>query len=73
MDDKAPDPGMLWLAIGIGVFSVLASFMLAIYYAGSEQASAAPLTADASPEVSARASPSAEPILQSAAATTDIE
>jgi len=31
VDDQAPDPSMLWLAIGIGVFSVLASFFLAIY------------------------------------------
>jgi len=46
LEDKAPDPGTLWLAIGIGVFSVLASFVLAIYYSnasptGSAQANTA--------------------------------
>lgn len=30
-DDQAPDQSMLWLAIGIGGFSVFASFLLAIY------------------------------------------
>lgn len=39
LDDQAPDPGMLWLAIGIGVFSVLASFVLAIYCSAAGQAS----------------------------------
>ncbi|MCK0098235.1 hypothetical protein MWU38_02460 [Qipengyuania sp. S6317L1] len=41
LNDKAPDPGMLYLAIGIGVFSVLASFTLAIYCSGAGAASAA--------------------------------
>lgn len=41
LDEKAPDPGMLWLAIGIGVFSVLASFFLAIYCAQARNVSPA--------------------------------
>lgn len=41
LNDKAPDPGMLYLAIGIGVFSVLASFTLAIYCSGAGTVSAA--------------------------------
>ena len=41
LDDKAPDPGTLYLAIGIGVFSVLAAFVLAIYSSNSGRASAA--------------------------------
>ena len=31
MDKTAPDTSTLWLAIGIGGFSVFASFFLAIY------------------------------------------
>ncbi|MEM1052512.1 MAG: hypothetical protein AAGI28_10495 [Pseudomonadota bacterium] len=31
VDDTAPDASTLYLAIGIGAFSVVASFLLAIY------------------------------------------
>ena len=53
LDDRAPDPGMLYLAIGIGVFSVLASFMLAIYCSGAGNVSAAsqPIGTDPDTEV----------------------
>ncbi len=55
VDDRAPDPSMLWLAIGMGVFSVFASFFLAIYSStdstGSESSATDPhaLEAAASP------------------------
>lgn len=34
-NDQAPDASTLWLAIGIGAFSVFASFFLAIYFAAA--------------------------------------
>lgn len=33
LNNQTPDQNTLWLAIGIGVFSVFASFFLAIYFA----------------------------------------
>lgn len=41
LDETTPDPGILWLAIGIGVFSVFASFVLAIYCSNTGDANAA--------------------------------
>lgn len=49
LDDNAPDPGMLYLAIGIGVFSVLASFMLAIYCSGAGNVGVASQPIDSQP------------------------
>ncbi|MEP0393497.1 MAG: hypothetical protein ABJ205_12365 [Erythrobacter sp.] len=40
-NDQAPDASTLWLAIGIGGFSVLASFLLAIYFAAMSTGSEA--------------------------------
>lgn len=52
LDEDAPDPGTLWLAIGIGVFSVLASFALAIYCASAMENSASPQPIEASTQAS---------------------
>ena len=35
VDKTTPDSSTLWLAIGLGGFSVIASFFLAIYYSTS--------------------------------------
>lgn len=39
VDNQTPDASTLWLAIGIGGFSVLASFFLAIYFAAMSPSS----------------------------------
>jgi len=41
VNDKVPDASTLWLAIGIGAFSVLTSFFLAIYFAAMGQSNGA--------------------------------
>lgn len=47
VDKAAPDASTLWLAIGLGGFSVIASFFLAIYYsAGSVEDNAHPAEAN---------------------------